>query len=88
MLALGALAVSCTVGTPETSYNEDGTLTKIVNAPLHCDNVDGILVKFKDLPDGIDADEVRAFYFIGKCENHINFPSENVKKCLSFRLKM
>ena len=26
MLALGVLAVSCTVGTPETGYNEDGTL--------------------------------------------------------------
>ena len=51
MLALGVLAVSCTVGTPETGYNEDGTLAKIVNAPLCCDNVDGILVKFKDLPD-------------------------------------
>ena len=48
MLALGVLAVSCTVGTPETGYNEDGTLAKIVNAPLCCDNVDGILVKFKD----------------------------------------
>ena len=59
MLALGVLAVSCTVGTPETDYNEDGTLAKIVNAPLCCDNVDGILVKFKDLPDGIDADKVR-----------------------------
>ena len=59
MLALGALAVSCTVGTPETGYNEDGTLAKIVNAPLYCDNVDGILVKFKDLPDEIDAETVR-----------------------------
>ena len=59
MLALGALAVSCTVGTPETGYNEDGTLAKIVNAPLYCDNVDGILVKFKDLPDEIDAEAVR-----------------------------
>lgn len=48
MLALGVLAVSCTVGTPETGYNEDGTLAKIVNAPLCCDSVDGILVKFKD----------------------------------------
>ena len=59
MLALGVLAVSCTVGTPETGYNEDGTLAKIVNAPLCCDNVDGILVKFKDLPDDVDAETVR-----------------------------
>ena len=43
MLALGALAVSCTVGTPQAGYNEDGTLAKIVNAPLCCDNVNGIL---------------------------------------------
>lgn len=57
MLALGVLAVSCTVGTPEAGYNEDGTLAKIVNAPLCCDNVDGILVKFKDLPDEIDAEQ-------------------------------
>ncbi len=60
MLALGVLAVSCMVGTPETGYNEDGTLAKIVNAPLCCDNVDGILVKFKDLPDDVDAETVRA----------------------------